>query len=72
MKKSHKQSTRSARKRLALQQETVRALSAELPQVVGGGYVDDNVTVPGGGGGGDNSACTGNETGCMASNVCPV
>jgi hypothetical protein len=65
MKNSNTKSTRAARKRLALQQETVRALSAGLPQVVGGNQV-------GTGGGGGNSACTGNETGCMASNVCPA
>jgi hypothetical protein len=62
MKQSGNKSTRSERKRLTLQRDTIRALSSELPRVVGGKTVGD----------GDNTACTANETGCMATNsACP-
>jgi hypothetical protein len=50
-------SSRRERKKLVLHREAMRTLSA--------GYTGDN-------GNGDNGACTGNETGCMASAGCPV
>lgn len=52
-KQSKNRSTRSERKRLVLQRDTVRTLLSGLPRVAGGKTGD-----------GDNNACTGNETGC--------
>jgi hypothetical protein len=50
-------SSRRERKKLVLRRDTMRTLSA--------GFTGDT-------GNGDNTACTGNETGCVASAACPV
>jgi hypothetical protein len=63
MKKFKDGSTRVRRKRLVFQRDTVRTLSSDLPRVAGGKT----------GGDGDNTACTGNDTGCLVTNeLCPV
>jgi hypothetical protein len=46
----------SAHRRLVLARDVIRTLSTELPRVVGG-YTEDGAN-------GDNTACTGNDTGC--------